>query len=345
MKTDGGCGRALIYKRLLGSVNVGEKITVNTTATNLKLGTGGWDITRSIEREKNHCVIKQNKEGHIMKARYLSDQHSIYSVEAPESNDHHFFQKKLDLQGKKVLIGELHSIVPVVWLLLRQYNYDHSLVTIISDEASLPLMMSDHLHFLHEQKSFLSITTGQAFGGQVEAVNIITALQYVMETNRKAATLITLGPGVVGTNSTYGFSGIAQADWANLVRSFHGVPVWVPRLSEVEERSRHHGISHHTLTPLTELTYGNQLLPLPYGEYSNQLLEKDMKMIENKPNITVIKRDESLLFPLLRKVQKDAPFPIKSMGRTLDQDPLFFLGIAAAVDLLVNDRDDSSCTK
>ncbi|UTW69794.1 DUF3866 family protein [Anaerobacillus sp. HL2] len=66
------------------------------------------------------------------------------------------------------------------------------------------------------------------------------ALQFAKEVLRKAdVILVTLGPGVVGTGTSYGFYGIVQASWANIINSLDGVPVWVPRLSESDKRERH----------------------------------------------------------------------------------------------------------
>ncbi|WP_096188536.1 DUF3866 family protein [Evansella halocellulosilytica] len=338
VETTGGCGRALIYKRIHGGAAVGDRVIVNTTATALRLGTGGWDIVRYIEKNSFESKAINDQKGHIVKARYLSDQHSVMSIEAPESEEHHIFDKKFTLNGKEILIGELHSIVPVIWFLLKEYNPHQTFVVIFSDEASLPLMMSEHLQYLKKQPSFLSITTGQSFGGQIEAVNIVTALQYVIEKYNHAVVLISLGPGVVGTSTPYGFSGIAQAQWANIVQSLNGVPVWIPRLSAADKRNRHKGISHHTYTPLTEFTYGKQVLPVPFGDYSNQWLDLQLNELDQDPNIQVERRDEQPLFQLLSLIDKKAPFPIKTMGRSFIQDNLFFLGIAAALDWHVGER-------
>jgi hypothetical protein len=263
-----------------------------------------------------------------MKLRYLADQHSVLSLESPESEEHCLFKKRLSLKNKHVLIGELHSMLIIAWFLLSSKK---SLVAVISDEASLPLPVSRNLEYLHNQPGFYSLTSGQAFGGKGEVINVATGLQYAAEKFPDSAVIVTLGPGSAGTGTTYGYSGLAQAGWANLTGSFGGTPVWIPRLSEADKRKRHKGISHHTVTPLTELTYAKSILPLPSGTYSDPLLQDSEEKISIYPHIEMKKIAEEKLWPGLEEVQKMSPFPLTSMGRTMDKDPLFFLGVAAAV--------------
>ncbi|WP_235848936.1 MULTISPECIES: DUF3866 family protein [Bacillaceae] len=347
IKTSGGCGKALLYRSLCPDVEVGDVVIVNTTAGNLRLGTGGWDIVRYVMNKHIEEKDISKEDGHIMKARYLSDQHSVLSVEAPESIDHELFQQPIHLNGRNILIGELHSMLPIVWFLLKILKEEQSsLAVIFSDEASLPLIMSKHVSYLHKQSSFYSITTGQAFGGKADAVNVVTGLQYAVKKYPiDTPILITLGPGVVGSNTHYGYSGLSQANWANYIGALGGKPVWIPRLSEYESRERHRGISHHTLTPLKELTLTESILPLPSGEYSDSLVSNGIDLIKNQSHIYIKQISEYKLFPLLERVQNLSPFPLSTMGRTIDKDPLFFLGVAAAVCWLLESERCHSSTK
>ncbi|MDQ0256163.1 hypothetical protein J2S74_003581 [Evansella vedderi] len=342
IKTSGGIGKAILYRRLHPEVKVGDWVIVNTTATKLKLGTGGWDVVRAVIKKGNYSFKNVGDAGHIMKARYLSDQHSVLTVESPESKSHFLFKKRVSLNGKHIFICELHSMLPIIWFLLQLKKESTPLTVIFSDEASLPLVMSRHLTYLKKQPSFFSITAGQSFGGQKEAVNLVTALQYIVEQQLQGMVLITLGPGVVGSNTHYGFSGLAQANWANIIGALGGKPVWIPRLSEADPRERHKGVSHHTITPLTELTLMNSILPIPIGNYSNSLLERDWKRLTSYEHIEVKEVDEEHLFPQLIDVQELSPFPLTSMGRTIDKDPLFFLGVACAVHWFLEEEHHSS---
>lgn len=331
LETSGGARKAVLYRRLHKDIKVGDWMIVNTTATELALGTGGWDIVRAILSNQEKKIKMKKSEGHIMKGRYLSDQHSVLSIEAPESPYHSIFKKNFSLKGKNIFLCELHSMLPIVWFLLQYGKKSVPLTVIFSDEASLPLGMSRHLAYLKEQEQFLSITAGQSFGGQHEAVNIVTALQFAIKYRGDGFILITQGPGVTGSNTHYGFTSLAQANWANMIGALGGLPVWIPRLSESDQRTRHQGISHHTMTPLSELTLTKSLVPLPVGTYSDLWLKADLHQLMTCEHVIIKKIDEKQLLPLLDKVQSSSPFPITSMGRTIDKDPLFFLGVAAAV--------------
>ncbi|ADU30042.1 DUF3866 family protein [Evansella cellulosilytica] len=331
LETNGGIGRALLYRKLHPDVTTGDWVIINTTATQLNLGTGGWDIVRAVINKTTQESAIKEKHGHIMKNRYLSDQHSVMAVESEESPTHHLFKKKLNLKDQTVFLCELHSMLPIIWYLLKIKSEHKPLAVIFSDEASLPLSMSNHLARLKKEPLFFSITTGQSFGGNKESINVVTSLQYIMEMFADPFILITLGPGVVGTGTHYGFSSISQANWANVVGALGGTPVWIPRLSAVDQRERHQGISHHTMTPLIELTLTNSILPLPKGEYAEKYIRAHIDLLRKYPHIKITTVDEKLLFPLLEIVQRASPFPLTTMGRTIDKDPLFFLGVAAAV--------------
>ncbi|MFA9556056.1 DUF3866 family protein [Evansella sp. AB-rgal1] len=342
LKTSGGSGKAILYRTLHSDVQSGDWIVVNTTATKLQLGTGGWDIVRNVIDKPLLDKKKEDEDGHIMKARYLGDQHSSLTIESPESRTHQMFHQKLDLQGRKVLLCELHSMLPIVWFILQSQEVNIPLLVVLSDEASLPLAMSKHLTYLQEMDKFESISTGQAFGAQKESINIVTALQYFHETHEEGIILITLGPGIVGSSTRYGFSSLSQGNWANMIGALGGTPIWIPRLSGADERERHQGISHHTITPLTELTLTKSILPLPSGDYSNKWIETSLLYLETIENVSIKKVAEQKLLPLLDQVQQLSPFPLTSMGRTIDKDPLFFLGVAAAVYWYLSE-DTHSC--
>lgn len=329
LKTTSGAKKALLYRDLCARANEGDKLIVNYTASLLKLGTGGYDIVKHVlEKQPFHS----DSDGHIMKLRYTPQQLSVLSVEAEESPYHSLFTDKFSLNGRYVLLAELHSMIPVVFQLLKQFRKRFTFTVIIDDEASLPLSLSEHMRILQKNENFHSITIGQAFGGQFEAVNLHTALQFAYEQLQSDYVVISLGPGVVGTGSLYGFSGMVLADWANIIGSFHGIPIWVPRISFKDKRERHFGISHHTITPLKQFTYAKSILPLPHlGEWNKTLLN-EVKDLQNKHHILLYWENIDEL--LLKKALDTYPIPIKTMGRTYQDDPHFFYGIYSAVQWL-----------
>lgn len=330
LKTSSGAKKALLYRELCDRVNVNDIIIVNHTASFLKLGTGGYDIVKHV---LNKQPYKSDKNGHIMKLRYTPQQLSVLSVEAEESPYHPIFTNKFSLNGRYILLAELHSMIPVIYQLVKQFNDRFRMTVIIDDEASLPLALSEHMRILHANENFHSITIGQAFGGQYEAVNLHTALQFAHESIQSDIIVVSLAPGVVGTGSIYGFSGMVLANWANIIGSLGGNPIWVPRISFADNRKRHYGISHHTVTPLKQFTYANSILPLPILQDQKNELINDIKLLQSKQHISIqwINIDEQLI----TKALENYSIPIKTMGRTYREDPYFFYGIYSAVKWLV----------
>jgi hypothetical protein len=103
-----------------------------------------------------------------------------------------------------------------------------------------------------------TITCGQAFGGQREAVNLHAAL--VMATGD--AIVVAPGPGVVGTGSRLGFSGLEVAGVVDAVTRLGGRAIVAVRYSGVDPRPRHRGWSHHTATAL-DMASNPALAPVP----------------------------------------------------------------------------------
>ncbi|WP_209122475.1 DUF3866 family protein [Alkalihalobacillus sp. BA299] len=328
LETIGGAGKAILYRTFFQKVQQGDEVVVNVTATTLQLGTGGWDIVKAVPNALPYKKTAGN--GHIMKARYMPNQHSVLTVEAQESKDHSLFQTSFCLDGQSILLAELHSMLPLVYVFMRKYAPEMKLTVIISDEAALPLMLSEHIRVLKKEKHFHSITVGQAFGGEFEAVNIVTALQYAVQKLKSDLILISLGPGVVGTGTVYGFSGMELANWANIVGGLGGKPIWIPRVSFADDRERHKGISHHTLTPLTKFTFSKSLVPLPTLTNEQQLLLEQQVNNLNKQH-SVIWVEQKRFKSLLENALVSYPKQIKTMGRTYEDDPVFFYTVAAAV--------------
>ncbi|MBU8907857.1 DUF3866 family protein [Desertibacillus haloalkaliphilus] len=334
LRTSEGAKKAMLYRRIQPAATPGCTLLVNTTAVSLSLGTGGWDIVKAVLSP--HMAVDDHQQGHIMKARYLPSQHSVLSVESQESADHSLFQQEFSLRGKKVLLAELHSMIPILFLTISELNPSLKMTVIISDEAALPLEMSSHLRYLREDQRFQTITTGQAFGGDYEAVNIPTALQFASEKLQSDVLIVSVGPGVVGTGTTYGFTGMALADWANTVGSFSGLPVWVPRISFADQRSRHQGISHHLLTPLLSFTYPKSLIPLPIFHKESWDRKISEQVVPMKEKHTVVRVSSDEVTGLIQENLLQYPIPITTMGRTFSDDPAFFLSVAVAAKEAIN---------
>lgn len=338
LATSAGAGQAIIYRTFFPSVEIGDILIVNNTATEKNLGTGGWDIVVAIKGATPYK--NESQQGHVIKGRYMPHQHSVDAVEAQESPFHAYFQQSFTLGKTPIFLAELHSMIPILYVLLAKMRQDLSISIIISDEAAMPLSFSKHMSVLMKQENVHAITIGQAFGGHYEAINLWTALQFANEVLKDDILILSLGPGVVGTGTRYGFSGMEQANWANIIGQLKGVPIWVPRISFAEQRERHVGLSHHTITPLVDFTYTSSVLPLPLlKEEWLTLLKRQVELLKNQQHINVSWEDMNTIDTVLKQGLSTYPFPITTMGRGFKDDPAFFYGVAAAVQWGLNQLD------
>src|SRR5699024_8006760 len=136
---------------------------------------------------------------------------------------------------------------------------------LMTDGGSLPIYFSNTVKLLKENELIKkTITIGHAFGGDLECTNIYTGLIAAKEILKGDVTIITMGPGIVGTGTKYGFSGIEQGQIIDAVNTLGGNPIVAPRISFKDSRKRHIGISHHTRTVLSEITKtsGKVIIPI-----------------------------------------------------------------------------------
>ncbi|WP_062046493.1 DUF3866 family protein [Bacillus sp. JCM 19034] len=330
LETDKGANKAILYKRLCPRTDVGDQVIVNVTATDLLLGTGGWDFVVSHRNKVLHWTTEND--GHIMKARYTPIQHSVQTVESQESEYHHLFEQPFSLEGRPIWIAELHSMVPLFFALLQVYDPKKRLCVIIDDQASLPLYLSDQIREMKKNPNLITITVGQAFGGDFEAITIASAIQFAYHILKVDCILISVGPGVVGSGSYYGFTGMIQAHWSHIISGLGGQPVWIPRISFFDKRNRHYGLSHHTLTTLCEFTFKPAFVPFPVMEQT-KLKRIKQQLFEREPHAC----SHRFIFSTVAvanwvtEALNWTSLPIYSMGRTFEEDPLFFCAVAEAL--------------
>ncbi len=227
---------------LTGPCSVGDELIVNTTAVELALGTGGshvvhWNLSRD--------EWVQPGPGHIMKVRYTSVQ--LDSGAAEESAG----DIPADLRGMPVVACSLHSQVAVVAAAARAIDPKLRVAYVMTDGAALPAAFSE-LNAALRSKGFLAatITAGHAFGGDLEAVTVPSALTLARHRVGADLTIVGMGPGVVGTGTTLGTTAVEAASIIDSTAALGGQPIACVRASSADARGRHQGVSHHTLTAL-----------------------------------------------------------------------------------------------
>jgi hypothetical protein len=206
----------------------------------------------------------------------------------------------------------------------------------MTDSAALPIAFSRIVQQMKDTGLIdVTITVGQAFGGDLEAVTIYSALIAAKMVARADVAIVCQGPGNVGTGTKYGFTGIEQGEVINAVNILGGAAIAVPRISFSDPRPRHQGISHHTITSLSEIALAPAIVPLPAID------ELKLLAIEEQIRQTPINyRHRTRVFDGMPGIRECAERGIRlsTMGRGFNEDPEFFLAAsaagAAAVELL-----------
>ncbi|WP_209453630.1 DUF3866 family protein [Thermoanaerobacterium butyriciformans] len=322
---DGVTTKAINYNEITGEINVDDVVYINQTARNLNLGTGGYDFVILNTKYDN---LDFQKIGHIMKLRYTPMQINVLSVEEQDSPYHDIFNNFKDLGGMPVIVGELHSMLAPTAVVLKKLKPAIKISYIMSDSACLPISFSNTVRYLKENNIIDStITMGHAFGGDFEAVNIYSSLISAKEIVKSDVAIVAMGPGIVGTGTKYGFSGIDQASIIDAINKLKGIPILIPRISFNDKRERHIGISHHTATVI-ELLNSSCNLTMPILDNEKHLiLEKQLKENHAFDKVNKYFIDSKITSDILLEV-KDLKFT--TMGRTINEEKEFFDACGAA---------------
>lgn len=317
-----GCSqpeKAYNYLSLNRKLTVDDIVKLNITAVELGLGTGG-----------RHFVIPESfadqskSSGHIMKLRYTPWQFSVLAAEEAASPFHDCLTEATSLEGTPVVAAPLHSMLPGIILGFRScLAYTPKIAYIMTDAAALPIALSGLVRELKAKELLdLTITAGQAFGGDLEAVSIPSALLTAYQAIKPDLIIVALGPGIVGTGTKLGFSGIEQSWVLDLTARLGGIPVAAPRISFADLRERHRGLSHHSLTILNLANNPafiglDQELPGEDLETVKSLLKKNDLIDRHQWYLVKTPNDSLRLF-------SDFGLRVTTMGRGIKDDPWFF---------------------
>jgi hypothetical protein len=336
VEVSGTIVRALAYPALTGAPEPGDRVLLNTGALDLGLGTGGYALVVAVP---GRLPADPGGPGHLVKARYTPLQACVAGADEQGSPYHEALRDADDLAGLPVVVADLHSALPAV--LAGFYGSTGSygsadrygstgarppVAYVMLDGGALPAWFSRTAAALREAGWLAGIiTTGQSFGGDVEAVTLHSGLLAARHVLGAALAVVTQGPGNLGTGTRWGFSGVACGEAVNAAAVLGGQPVAALRVSDADPRERHRGVSHHSLTAYgrVALAPADVVVPGLPGEFGAAVAAAAATLARRHRLVTV--RVDGL-----EQALRDCPVRLSTMGRGLDEDPAYFLAAAAA---------------
>ncbi len=306
---------------LLGEMREGDEVVVNVAALDLGLGSGGFDVV--------HVNLSRGLEGgggpegeHVIKLNYTSLQHPVAPVEAETGEKSPAAAETGAPVAVSVLILPLHGhLAPAAWA-AAQASPGSQVGYIQTGGGALPGSLSHDVAELRERGLLCGhITAAPAYGGEHEALSTVGALDAANRLGWDAA-LVGPGPGIIGSSTEYGHGGIAALDSAHAALSLRLPTLLSPRLSASDPRERHLDVSHHTCTVL-ELLLAPLDVAVPEDEDGIQAA------LEEAPGTHRLR-----FAPVDLDAYSASGLPSRTMGRSLQEDPLFFAAPLAAGTLL-----------
>ncbi|MGQ9731658.1 MAG: DUF3866 family protein [Candidatus Zipacnadales bacterium] len=319
VELDAELHRAVCYPPLTGPCAPADEVLLNTTAVVLGLGTGGYHFVVANLTRPEHASTRS---GHIMKLRYSPLQVRVQAGGEEDAELRAALGEGASLADIPVIVLPLHSMIPAAAVAFAETSGHKLLVYLMTDSAALPLAFSNTVVELRERHLLsATVTAGHAFGGDIEAVGLYDGLLLAAHLARNGAVVTAPGPGIVGTSTAFGTTALEQGQIVNAVAALRGYCIVAPRLSLTDERLRHRGLSHHTVTALQTVALASATIAMP-DSYPDLLAQ----VHHHLPQHHIVHVDAS------RTREWLARYGLKpcSMGRTVEQDPVLFEAGAAA---------------
>lgn len=326
VEVDGERRPAWADESLLGEMRRGDEVVVNVAALDLGLGSGGFDIvhvnlTRGLDAEP-----AGNE--HVMKLNYSSLQHPVDPIERPFDDSDKAGRNAFPMHRTGnalrptpvVLVLPLHGhLAPAVWA-AKQAEPGLKIGYLQTGGGALPGSLSRDVAELLERGVLAGhVTAAPAYGGQHEALSVAGAIDAATHKLGWDAAVAGPGPGIIGSQTELGHGGMAALDTAHAALALGAPTVISPRLSSGDTRDRHRPLSHHTLTVL-RLLLAPVEIAVPSGE----------------PVAAAALAGAAGWRHRLREAPTDlagyadSGLPVRTMGRTIEEDPLFFAAALAA---------------
>jgi hypothetical protein len=307
---------------LVGEMREGDEVVVNVAALDLGLGSGGFDVV--------HVNLSRGLEGgggpdgeDVIKLNYTSLQHPVVSVEVAGTGEKSPGAAETGAPvAVSVLVLPLHGhLAPAAWA-AAQASPGVRVGYVQTGGGALPGSLSRDVADLRERGLLCAhITAAPAYGGEHEALSTVGALDAANRLGWDVA-LVGPGPGIIGSNTEFGHGGMAALDSAHAALSLRLPTLISPRLSSGDPRERHIDVSHHTYTVL-ELLLAPVDVAVPEGE------DRIHAALKEAPGTHRLRTA-----PVDLDAYSASGLPTTTMGRPLQEDPLFFAAPLAAGHLL-----------
>lgn len=305
--------RAWADVQIVGECLVGDEVIVNTEALDLRLGSGGFDIVHAnLTRGLTELAPADS---HVIKLNYSSLQHSVDPVERPVGDT----APDLASETPVLVIGLHGQLAPAVWAASRRSPWLR-IGYVQTSGGALPGSFSRDVAGLRADGALCGhITAGPTYGGEHEAISTVGGLDAAASALGWDVAIAGPGPGILGSATRLGHGAMAGLDSAHAALAL-GMPILVaPRMSASDPRPRHRGLSHHTRTVL-DLLLAPVEVPIPRLDLDLDTEVRDA--IGDRHRVTVHEADLD--------GYRASGLPTRTMGRTIDEDPLFFASALAA---------------
>ncbi|WP_430784382.1 DUF3866 family protein [Actinoplanes sp. G11-F43] len=328
VSTGDGPVRALAYPELVGTPQPGDRVLLNVGALVMGLGTGGYALVVALPDRLPADPAEDGTTrdgGHLVKARYTPLQAILLGADEEASPHRAVLESADSIDGMPVVTADLHSALPAILAGIHDSRPDARVAYLMTDGGALPAWFSRTLDALRGHLAG-TVTTGQAFGGDLEASTVHTGLLAARHVLGADVTIVAQGPGNLGTGTPWGFSGVALGEAVNAVAVLGGRPVGSLRISDADGRDRHRGLSHHSLTAYGKVALVPADLPVPDGLDPALAAAVDAALAPLGGRHRIVRVPSTGLDQALR----DSPVRLSTMGRGLDEDHGYFLAAAAA---------------
>jgi hypothetical protein len=326
--TPDGPVRALAYPALVGDPVLGDRVLLNVGAQLMGLGTGGYALVVALPDRLPPDPAPDGASrdaGHLVKARYTPLQPIVLGVDEDASPHRAAMAAADTLDAMPVVTADLHSALPAILAGVHADRPAARVAYVMTDGGALPAWFSRTLDGLRDSLAG-TVTTGQSFGGDLEAATLHTGLLAARHVLRADVAIVTQGPGNLGTGTRWGFSGVSVGEAVNAVAALGGRPVGALRISGADPRPRHRGVSHHSLTAYgrVALTAADLVVPTPLAEPLASAVAAALDPMADRHRLVHVSVEG------LDAALRALPVPLSTMGRDLDADPAYFLAAAAA---------------